>query len=64
MRRDTTATVDKVKIEIDESALGILLDVKEEIVADRMSSKTYSDAIRRLEEYRKGLRKSKKEIVI
>lgn len=58
MRRDLTSTVDKVKIEVDENALNILLEVKEEIVAENVSSKTYSDAIRRLDEYRKGRRRA------
>lgn len=50
------STVEKAKIEIDKYALRILLDVKEEITLEDNSDNTYSGAIRRLNEYRLGLR--------
>lgn len=50
------STVGKAKIEIDRNALGILHQIKEEITADDISDNTYSGAIRRLYEYRLGLR--------
>ena len=48
--------VEKVKILIDKHALKILLDIKEEIKADDISDYSYSSTIRRLYDYRLGLR--------
>ena len=50
------STVGKAKIEIDKNALGILHQIKEEIIADDISDYTYSGTIRRLYEYRLGVR--------
>jgi len=52
MERRPRPPIEKTNVSLDANALSILLKVEDEIAQDNISSKTYSDAIRRLYEDR------------
>lgn len=57
MERRPKAPIERTNVSLDANALKILIDVEDEIAQDNISSKTHSDAVRRLYRDRERLSK-------
>jgi len=55
MQRRDRPPIEKTNVSLDANALSILVKIEDEIAQDNISSKTHSDAIRRLYKDRERL---------